>query len=191
MSIIKLILASNSPRRQQLMREAGFTFEVKVKDTPEDFPEDMPAEEVPAFLALRKAEAFKTEITNGQVVLTADTIVVANGNILNKPADREEAYRMISSLSGRSHSVYTGVCLMSQKETTTFTEETKIYFTRLSPEEIYKYIDEYKPFDKAGAYGIQEWIGLIGIERLEGSYFNVVGLPVHRVYSALKTSFGL
>jgi septum formation protein len=173
------------------MREAGFTFEVRVKDTQEDYPAHMAANEVPGLLALRKAEAFKAEIGYQQVVLTADTIVVVNNTILNKPASREEAYQMIRSLSGHSHSVYTGVCLMSLHKTIIFTEETRVHFTELSDEEIYFYIDTCQPFDKAGAYGIQEWIGLIGIERLEGSYFNVVGLPVHRVYKELKLSFGL
>jgi septum formation protein len=183
-----LILASNSPRRQQLMRDAGFEFTVKVKDTNEDFPKTMPAEEVPAYLARKKAEAFRGELNN-QIVLTADTIVVIDNDILNKPKDALEASQMLRKLSGRQHQVITGVCVMTQENTETFIDSTNVFFRELTDFEIDYYIKTCRPFDKAGAYGVQDFIGMVGIPRMEGSYFTVMGLPVHKVYEALSKYF--
>lgn len=180
-----LLLASNSPRRQQLLRDAGFDFTVKVKPTEEDYPVDMPAVEVPVFLARKKAEAFRSEL-NGQIILTADTIVVIDGEILNKPADAEEASIMLNKLSGRQHQVMTGVCIMTDERTETFVDIANVFFKELTEEEINYYILTCKPFDKAGSYGVQDFIGMVGIPRMEGSYFTVMGLPVHKVYEEFK-----
>jgi septum formation protein len=183
-----LILASNSPRRQQLMRDAGFEFVVKVKDTNEDFSKTMPAPEVPAYLARKKAEAFRQELGN-EIVLTADTIVVIDNEILNKPKDALEASEMLKKLSGRQHQVITGVCVMTQEETETFIDVANVFFRELTDFEIDYYIKKCRPFDKAGAYGVQDFIGMVGILRMEGSYFTVMGLPVHKVYEALRKYF--
>jgi septum formation protein len=183
-----LILASNSPRRQQLMRDAGFEFTVKVKDTNEDFPKTMPAKEVPAYLARKKAEAFRQELNN-EIILTADTIVVIENEILNKPKDASEASEMLRKLSGRQHQVITGVCLMTQENTDSFIDITEVFFRKLTDFEVDYYIKTCPPFDKAGAYGVQDFIGMVGIPRMEGSYFTVMGLPVHKVYEALSKYF--
>lgn len=183
-----LLLASNSPRRQQLMRDAGFEFTVKVKDTDEDFPKTMPAVEVPAYLARKKAEAFRQELDN-QIVLTADTIVVIENEILNKPKDVLEASQMLRKLSGRQHQVITGVCIMTQESTESFIDIANVFFRELTDLEIDYYIKTCRPFDKAGAYGVQDFIGMVGIPRMEGSYFTVMGLPVHKVYEALSKYF--
>jgi septum formation protein len=183
-----LILASNSPRRQQLMRDAGFEFTVKVKDTDEDFPKTMPAIEVPAYLARKKAEAFSQEVGN-QIILTADTIVVIDNEILNKPKDELEAFQMLRKLSGRQHQVITGVCIMTQENTESFIDIANVFFRELTDIEIDYYIKTCRPFDKAGAYGVQDFIGMVGIPRMEGSYFTVMGLPVHKVYERLSKYF--
>ncbi len=183
-----LILASNSPRRQQLMRDAGFEFTVKVKDTNEDFPKTMPAQEVPAYLARKKAEAFRQELNN-EIVITADTIVVIENEILNKPKDVIEASQMLRKLSGRQHQVITGVCLMTQENTESFIDIAQVFFKELTDFEIDYYIKTCRPFDKAGAYGVQDFIGMVGIPKMEGSYFTVMGLPVHKVYEALSKYF--
>lgn len=180
-----LILASNSPRRQQLLRELGFDFVVQVKDTAEDFPADMPLHEVPEYLAKKKAMAFADELTD-QVILTADTVVIVEGRILNKPKDAYEARQMLRMLAGRRHEVVTGVCLLTREDVQVFSDRVLVYFSLLSDAEIDYYITHYRPFDKAGAYGAQDWLGLVGIERIEGSYFTVMGLPTHKVYQALK-----
>ncbi len=179
-----LLLASNSPRRQQLLHDAGFEFSVKVKSTNEDFPETMPAIEVPKFLAQKKAAAFSEEsLTN--IVLTADTIVVIDNEILNKPADYAEAKQMLEKLSGKMHQVMTGVCVKSPEGEVSFVDVTNVFFREMAAEEIDYYIETCKPFDKAGAYGVQDFIGMVAIPRMEGSYFTVMGLPVHRVYDVL------
>lgn len=180
-----LILASKSPRRQQLLKDAGFDFSVKTKDVAEDFPSTLPASEVAKYLAEKKANAFTDEIEPDEIVITADTVVIINNQILAKPADKREAFDMIKSLSGTHHEVITGVCLKGKSKQQTFDDITRVYFKNLSDDEINYYIDNYKPFDKAGAYGIQEWIGMIGITKIEGSYFNVVGLPVQKLYQQL------
>lgn len=179
-----LLLASNSPRRQQLLHDAGFEFSVKVKSTNEDFPATMPAIEVPKFLAQKKAAAFSEEsLTN--IVLTADTIVVIDNEILNKPADYAEAKQMLEKLSGKMHQVMTGVCVKSPEGEESFVDITNVFFREMAAEEIDYYIETCKPFDKAGAYGVQDFIGMVAIPRMEGSYFTVMGLPVHRVYDVL------
>jgi len=183
-----LLLASNSPRRQQLLRDAGFEFTVKVKDTNEDFPKTMPVDEVPAFLARKKAEAFREELGN-QIILTADTIVVIDKDILNKPKDASEAREMLRKLSGRQHQVITGVCVMTAESTESFIDIAEVFFRDLSDWEIDYYIETCRPFDKAGSYGVQDFIGMVGIPRMEGSYFTVMGLPVHKVYEALSKYF--
>ena len=183
-----LILASNSPRRQQLMRDAGFEFTVKVKDTEEDFPKTMPAVEVPAYLARKKAEAFREEL-NHEIILTADTIVVIDNDILNKPKDASEASQMLRKLSGKQHQVITGVCVMTQENTETFIDVANVFFRELTDFEIEYYIETCRPFDKAGAYGVQDFIGMVGIPRMEGSYFTVMGLPIHKVYEVLSKYF--
>ncbi len=183
-----LLLASNSPRRQQLLRDAGFEFTVKVKDTNEDFPKTMPVDEVPAFLARKKAEAFREELGN-QIILTADTIVVIDKDILNKPKDASEAREMLRKLSGRQHQVITGVCVMTAESTESFIDVAEVFFRELSDWEIDYYIENCRPFDKAGSYGVQDFIGMVGIPRMEGSYFTVMGLPVHKVYEALSKYF--
>ncbi len=180
-----LVLASNSPRRQQLLRELGFKFSVKVRPTSEIFPATMPPIEVPAYLATQKADEFRVDIKQ-ETILCADTIVVVDNEILNKPADATEARMMLKKLSGRAHQVITGICVMNGQSTQTATDVATVYFKTLTDNEIDYYIKNYSPFDKAGAYGVQEWIGMIGIERIEGSYYTIMGLPVHLVYRLLS-----
>lgn len=179
-----LILASNSPRRHQLLTDAGFEFEIHTKNTDESFDPDMPATDVAGYLAKKKAEAFGQEYTEA-LLLTADTIVVVDDMVLNKPQDRAEAAAMLERLSGRTHIVYTGVCLKTGVHINCQTDCTKVTFKPLSSAEIDYYIDTCRPFDKAGAYGVQDFIGMVGIEHLDGSFFTVMGLPVHRVYAML------
>ncbi len=179
-----LILASSSPRRQFLMKEAGFQFKVEAPDIDESFPSDMDVKLVPKFLAESKANVFAHKITN-EIVITADTVVILNNNILNKPADRAEAISMLTELSGKTHLVITAVCLFSKEKIDTFDDHTEVTFKKLSLEEIEFYIDTWKPFDKAGAYGAQDWLGMVGIEKINGSYFTVMGMPMHKVYSHL------
>ena len=182
----KLVLASQSPRRQQLLRDLGFDFEVRTKPIDEVFPTEMPTNQVAEFLATQKATAFLSELKDNELCITADTVVVLGNEILAKAANAEEAYKMIQSLSGNSHEVITGVCLMNKKQKISFSVSTKVHFRELSGEEISYYIDKFAPYDKAGAYGIQEWIGMIGINQIEGSYFNVMGLPTERLFRELK-----
>lgn len=179
-----LVLASGSPRRRQLLADAGFAFTIETRPTDEVFPDDMPVEEVAEFLARQKAAEFTADLGQ-RLVLCADTVVILDNQILNKPVDAADAYRMLRSLSGRSHRVRTGVCLLSPEGTISFTDEATVYFTDLTDDEIDYYIRVCKPFDKAGAYGAQDFIGLVGVHRLEGSFYTVMGLPTHRVYQAL------
>ncbi len=180
----KLILASGSPRRQQLLREAGFVFEVRTKATDESYPQSIDPIAVAKYIAQKKMDAF-AHIGEGELVITADTVVKLDRTILGKPEDRDEAIGMLTEMSGRTHEVITGVCLKNSEKQLLFDALTKVTFRALAESEIKYYVDEWQPFDKAGAYGIQEWIGMVGIERIEGSYFNVVGLPVHQVYEHL------
>jgi septum formation protein len=181
-----LILASKSPRRQQLLSDLGLKFSVQLMDIPEEFPEGLGMTEVPVYLAELKAEAFRPLLKENQLVITADTIVWLDGKVLNKPADYAEGFQMLSDLSGKKHQVVTGVCLLSAEKKISFYASTDVWFKELSNEEIHFYLENYRPYDKAGAYGIQEWIGYIGINRIEGSFFNVMGLPVQSVYEHLK-----
>lgn len=182
----ELILASKSPRRKQLLADLGLTFRVEVLDVDESFPLEMPAGEVAAYLADKKAQAFLPVLQPNQLVITADTVVVCDEQILNKPNDVVHAQTMLRQLSGKKHQVITGVCLLSEQKTVLFSVCTDVWFKELSEEEINFYIENYRPFDKAGAYGIQEWIGFIGIYRIDGSYFNVMGLPVQKLYEQLS-----
>ena len=182
----KLILASASPRRQQLMKDAGFTFEVRLKNVEEKYPQELHWENVPEYLSKVKASAFREELKADEVLITADTVVCIHDRILGKPADRKEAISMLRKLSGNRHLVVTGVSVTTRTEQLSFSSRTDVFFKHLSNEEIIFYVDTYKPFDKAGAYGIQEWIGYIGIERIEGSFYNVMGLPVRLLYQELK-----
>lgn len=179
-----LLLASNSPRRRELLAGLGLPFEVFVKVVHEEYPEHLKRAEVAEFLASHKADAYLADIGN-KALVTADTIVCLGERILNKPADAAEAKEMLQALSGTHNEVITGVCVLTQDQKTVFHDTTTVYFRQLAEPEIDYYISAYKPFDKAGAYGIQEWIGMVGIERIEGSYFNVVGLPVQKLYTIL------
>lgn len=181
-----LVLASQSPRRRQLLTEAGFRFTIRTYDVPEDFPADMPVEEVPVYLAQKKARAGFADLTGDEVLLTADSVVILDGMIFNKPANHREAVQMLSALSDRTHTVITGVCLMSREKEKTFAGVSKVTFAPLSDREIDFYIREYQPFDKAGSYGVQDWIGLCKVVKIEGTYANVMGLPVDLVYTALQ-----
>lgn len=182
----KLILASASPRRQQLMKDAGFTFEVRLKNVEEKYPQELHLENVPEYLSKVKASAFRKELKADEVLITADTVVCIHDRILGKPADRKEAISMLQELSGNRHLVVTGVSVTTRTEQLSFSSRTDVFFKHLSNEEIEFYVDTYKPFDKAGAYGIQEWIGYIGIERIEGSFYNVMGLPIQKLYETLR-----
>jgi septum formation protein len=182
-----IILATASPRRQQLFGELGIPFKILVKeDIEEIFPEHLVREEIALYLARLKSENYHQETLQGAIVITADTIVWVNDRLVGKPTGREDAVAILSLLSGNKHTVYTGVCISSQEKKISFFSQTDVYFRKLETFEIEYYTDTFKPFDKAGAYGIQEWIGYIGIERIEGSYFNVMGLPVQRLYEELK-----
>ena len=181
-----LILASQSPRRSQLLREAGFDFTVQAPDIDESFPPEMPVEEVAPWLAQRKARAAAHLISDREIVLAADSVVILDGVIYNKPADYADAFRMIRLLSGRQHTVITGVCLLAKEKEKTLAGITKVWFAELSDEEIDYYIRTCKPFDKAGSYGAQDWIGHCKITRIEGTFQNVMGLPVDLVYEAFR-----
>ncbi len=182
----RIILASRSPRRQQLLHDMGLRFEVVTKDYEESYPENLRGEEIALYLAMQKAKCFEKEISANEIVITADTIVWCNNSVLGKPVDATDAKRMIRALSGNTHEVITGVALLSSSGKKAFADTTKVTFEKLSDEEIDYYIDKFKPYDKAGAYGIQEWIGIAACSRIEGSYFNVVGLPVQKLYKELK-----
>lgn len=181
----KIILSSNSPRRKELLAGLGLDFEIRVVDgIDESYPCGLPADEIPVFVSRKKAAAYK--IASGELVLTADTVVILGDEVLGKPKDEADAKRMLHELSGKTHRVVTGVCLTAIDRQQCFSVSTDVTFKVLADEEIDYYISNYKPFDKAGAYGIQEWIGYIGVTSLNGSYFNVMGLPVQRIYEALQ-----
>lgn len=181
----RIILASNSPRRKQLLGDLGVEFEVLTMDTEEVYPEGLSMKEIPVYLAELKAKPFEIKEDNW-LVITADTIVWCDGEVLTKPNDADDAKRILQKLSGKKHQVLTGVCIKTKDNKRSFYSSTDVYFKELADNEIDYYIEHYKPFDKAGAYGIQEWIGYIGIEKIEGSYFNVMGLPVQHLYEELK-----
>lgn len=180
-----LILASKSPRRKQLLEMAGIPFTIRTKDVEEDYPADLPVMEVAPFLARKKAQACRDFIVGNEILLSADSVVIQAGTIYEKPADRADAKRILAILSGKMHTVVTGVCLLSQDKESVFAGHSRVFFDELSEAEIDYYIDTYKPYDKAGAYAIQEWIGLCKINKIEGTYANIMGLPVDLVYKEL------
>ncbi len=182
---LRLVLASQSPRRRQLLEEAGFRFRTVTPDVDESYPADLPMDEIAEYIARAKAAAARPLAEADEIIVAADSIVRVAGQIFGKPADEAEAIRMLRMLSGRSHLVQTGVCLLSGTRQVSFTDTTRVHMDPLSDSEIRYYVSNYHPFDKAGAYGIQEWIGHCKVSRIEGSYLNVMGLPVHRVYDVL------
>lgn len=183
----RIFLASNSPRRKDLLSGLGIPFEVRVNgDIDESYPSDLPPEAIPLHISRKKAAAYLQTMSADELIITADTVVVASGEILGKPADASDAHRMLRLLSGTTHQVITGVCLTTTDHQVAFSVTTDVTFKDLSDEEIHYYIDHYRPYDKAGAYGIQEWIGYIGVTGLHGSYFNVMGLPIQRIYEELR-----
>ena len=183
----KVILASNSPRRKELLGGLGIPFEVRtLSGIDESYPGTLKGEEIPMYISGKKAEAYQRTMADDEMIITADTIVYDNGQVLGKPKDREEAIQMLRQLSGHAHEVITGVSIVTKQKTSQFASTSKVYFAELTNEEITYYVDNYRPFDKAGAYGIQEWIGFVAVTRIEGSYFNVMGLPIQRLYTELK-----
>ena len=187
---MKIILASNSPRRKELLNQLGLDFEVRVmKGIDESYPDNLPSKDVAEFIASKKSSAYL--IASDELLITADTIVVVGQDILGKPHDREDACRMLREISGKTHHVITGVCIRTAAKQSRFSVSTDVRFKNLSDGEIVFYVDHFKPYDKAGAYGIQEWIGLVGVESISGSFYNVMGLPVQRIYEELTASFGL
>ena len=182
-----VILASKSPRRQELLRGMGVEFSILTKETDESFPPEMPLDEVPKFLSMQKSLAFSDEeLPTDYLLITSDTVVICEDEILGKPKDREDAARMLQLLSGKTHHVVTGVTVRSEEKTESFAVRSNVTFAQLDVEEIDYYIEHCRPFDKAGAYGIQEWIGYVGISGLEGSFYNVMGLPTRKLYQCLK-----
>lgn len=185
----QVILGSQSPRRQALLAGLDIPFEVMAKETDESYPEHLTAQEVSLYLAQKKSDAFVHELSihPNWLLITADTLVSINGKILNKPQDEQEAFEMLRLLSRNKHTVFTGVSIRNLYKQKVFTEATDVYFDELSADEIYYYLKKYKPFDKAGSYGVQEWIGYMGIHRIDGCYYNVMGLPLNKLYHALKS----
>lgn len=180
-----IVLASGSPRRQQFLRELDANFEVRLKEVEEIYPDSLKGAEITDYLAELKASALEETLSDDEILITSDTIVWHEGKALGKPKDKEDAFNMIKSLSGKTHEVITSVCVKNTGKSETFNETTKVTFNPLTDEEITYYLEEYKPYDKAGSYGIQEWIGLVAIAKIEGSYANVVGMPVDKVYQYL------
>ena len=183
----KVLLASNSPRREELLRGLDIDFEIKLlPDIDESYPSDLPVEEVAEFIALKKAKSYTSNLNDDELLITADTVVILNNVIYGKPSNKEEAKEMLCVLSGNIHRVISGVCLASTKKKTSFSVVSDVEFSELTNEEIAYYIERYAPYDKAGSYGIQEWIGYIGVKHLSGSYFNIMGLPIQRLYNEMK-----
>ncbi len=181
----KIILASQSPRRHYLLKEIGLEFKIKSKGpVDESYPEGLNEDEIPLYIAQKKAEVF-SDLKDNEVLITADTIVWLEGKVLQKPVDQEDAISILNQLSGNCHQVFTGVCIKSNKKEFAFTARTDVYFKKLTYPEIDYYINHFQPMDKAGAYGIQEWIGYIGVEKINGSFFNVMGLPIQKLYTEL------
>ena len=188
MNSLKIILASQSPRRKELIEKLGFTFEVRKFEFDESYSNDINRYDVPVFLALQKSKSV-TQLKKNELLLTADTVVILNNKILEKPRSIDEAKNMLSQLSNNTHDVVTGVCLKTNKKLESFSVTSTIHFAELTTKDIEYYVNTYKPLDKAGAYGIQEWIGMIAVKKIEGSYYNVVGLPVHEIYQKIKDQF--
>lgn len=184
LNLKNIVLGSKSPRRQELLKYIISDFEVISKDVEEIVPNNIQPRESAKYLAQLKSSAYTDEISN-KTIITSDTIVLLNNLVLGKPKDKQEAFDMLKSLSGKSHDVITGVCIKNKNKELLFDETTKVYFNPLTEEEINYYIDTYQPFDKAGAYGIQEWIGMIGVEKIEGCFYNVMGLPLQKIYGYL------
>jgi septum formation protein len=182
----RIVLASQSPRRKQLLEWAEIPFDVIVKETDELYPSDLSVPEVPVYIARNKALTVQAELSHDRIILAADTIVVLNDQIIGKPKDRHDAVSILSSLSGQKHLVITGVVVLAGEEEIAFADITEVWFHELSNDQISFYVDKYKPYDKAGAYAIQEWIGVTGIKSINGDFYNVMGLPVSRVVQALK-----
>jgi septum formation protein len=180
-----IILASKSPRRQQLLKGLDIDFEVRTKDVDESYPPSLKDVEIPEYLAKKKAAAFIDDLKENDILITCDTIVSLNGEVLEKPSNYDHAFEMLSKLSGKMHSVYTGVCITTTASQIAFTDKTEVYFKQLTKEEIDYYITHYKPYDKAGSYGIQEWWGYVAIEKINGDFFNVMGLPLRLIYNNL------
>jgi septum formation protein len=182
----RIILASESPRRHYLLKEIGLEFEIKKKKfVDESYPPHLVREQIPLYLAEKKAKVFDEDMDENMIVITADTIVWLNDKILQKPVDYNDALKILQEISGQCHQVYTGVTIKSKDKTQSFTACTDVYFRKLTYAEIDYYINHYQPFDKAGAYGIQEWIGYVGVEKINGSFFNVMGLPIQKLYTEL------
>jgi len=181
----KIILASGSPRRQQFLKELDIDFEIRLKEIEEIYPNHLQAEEITDFLAKLKANAFENELKDNEILITSDTIVWLKNQALGKPTDASHALKMLTEMSGKTHEVITSVCIKTNQKEIVFHDKTSVTFASLTSQEIEYYLKNYKPFDKAGSYGIQEWIGLVAIEKIEGSYANVVGLPTHKLYSEL------
>jgi septum formation protein len=181
----KIILASGSPRRQQFLKELDINFEIRLKEIEEIYPNHLQAEEITDFLSKLKASAFENDLQDNEVLITSDTIVWLENKALGKPSDASQAVKMLTEMSGKTHKVITSVCIKTRQKELVFHDETLVTFAKLTLKEIEYYLNNYKPFDKAGSYGIQEWIGLVAIEKIEGSYSNVVGLPTHKLYKEL------
>ena len=182
----KVILASNSPRRKELLAGLGVDYEVRtLPDVDESYPYTLQGADIPLYIAKEKADAYRDMLQPGELMITADTIVWLDGKVLGKPKDREDALCMLRAMSGRTHEVFTGVCITTTEWQRSFATQTEVRFSKLSEEEITYYIDKFQPMDKAGAYGVQEWIGFIGVENISGSYYNIMGLPVQRLYKEL------
>jgi septum formation protein len=182
----KVILASNSPRRKELLAGLGVDYEVRtLPDVDESYPETLQGADIPLYIAKEKADAYVAMMQPGELMITADTIVWLDGKVLGKPWDREDALQMLRTMSGRTHEVFTGVCITTTDWQRSFTAQTEVRFATLSEEEIAYYVDNFQPMDKAGAYGVQEWIGFIGVENISGSYYNIMGLPVQKLYREL------
>lgn len=182
----KVILASNSPRRKELLAGLGVDYEIRtLPDVDETYPETLKGADIPLFIAKEKADAYLGMMQPGELMITADTIVWLDGRVLGKPKDREDALQMLRDMSGHTHEVFTGVCITTTEWQRSFAARTEVSFSELSEGEIVYYVDKYQPMDKAGAYGVQEWIGFIGVENISGSYYNIMGLPVQRLYREL------
>ncbi|MCE3294636.1 MAG: Septum formation protein Maf [Crocinitomicaceae bacterium] len=184
---IKLVLGSKSPRRQELIRHITSNFEIRLQDVDEDFDPSMPVENVPGYLAQIKAEALADTLEPDEIIVSADTVVVLQNEILGKPQDAQDAKNMLARISGQKHTVITGCCLRSLEKEHVFSVHTDVYFNTVSPENIAYYVEKHQPMDKAGSYGIQEWIGVVGISRIDGCFYNVMGLPVSRLIAELQT----
>ncbi len=187
-----IILASNSPRRKELLSGIDVDYTIKtIRDVDESYPDSTPKEGIAEFVARKKALAYMSELKENELLITADTVVLLGDTILGKPVNKDEAKQMLQMLSGKTHRVITGVCMVTRKKEVSFSDTTFVTFGELTCAEIEYYVEQYCPMDKAGAYGVQEWVGYVGVDRIEGSYYNVMGLPIYRVYKALVANFGI